>query len=100
MDEREKAIKFRLGEIVRSDYEAGLHFKWPLVNNVRKFDRRLLSLDTDPERFLTAEKKDVIVDYYVRWRIENVEVFYRATRGDETPCWLAHVPETQRCTSR
>jgi len=83
VSERQKAILFQLGEIVRSDYEPGLHFKMPFVNNVRKFDRRLLSLDTQPERFLTVEKKDVIVDYYVRWRIMDVELFYRAAGGDE-----------------
>lgn len=83
VDEREKAILFKLGEIVRSDYEPGLNFKLPVINNIRKFDGRLLSLDTQPERFLTAEKKDVIVDYFIRWRIADVEVFYRAAGGDE-----------------
>lgn len=83
VDERQKAILLRLGEIERSDYTPGLHFKLPLVNNVRKFDGRLLSLDAEPERFLTAEKKDVIVDYFVRWRIADVEQFFRSTGGDE-----------------
>jgi membrane protease subunit HflC len=69
VDEREVAIKFQLGEIVRSDYQPGLHIKapWP-VNNVRKFDRRILTLDTAPERFLTGEKKNVTVDFFVKWR--------------------------------
>lgn len=83
VDEREKAILFRLGEIERSDYESGLHFKLPFVNNVRKFDSRVLNLDSEPERFLTFEKKDVIVDSYVKWRITDVEQFYRSTGGDQ-----------------
>ncbi len=84
VDEREVAIKFRLGEIVRSDYEPGLHFKapWP-INNVRKFDKRILTLDTRPERFLTGEKKNVNVDFFVKWRIKQPEIYYTAFMGDE-----------------
>jgi len=82
VSETEKAIKFKLGEIVASDYSAGLHFKLPLVNNVKKFDARILTLDSSPERFLTAEKKNVIVDSFVKWRIGNVSTFYTAVAGD------------------
>ena len=84
VDEREVAIKFRLGEIVRSDYDPGLHFKapWPVIN-VRKFDKRVLTLDTRPERFLTGEKKNVNVDFFVKWRIVKPELFYTAFMGDE-----------------
>lgn len=82
VDEREKVIVFRLGEIVRTDIAPGLHFKLPFINNVRKFDGRIQTLDSRPERFLTAEKKNVIVDTYVKWRIENVSNFYRAVGGD------------------
>lgn len=84
VNERELAIKFRLGEIVRSDYEPGLHFKapWP-INNVRKFDSRVLTLDTRPERFLTGEKKNVNVDFFVKWRIVKPEIFYTSFMGDE-----------------
>jgi len=84
VDEREVAIKFRLGEIVRSDYEPGLHFKapWP-INNIRKFDKRILTLDTRPERFLTGEKKNVNVDFFVKWRIVEPQIFYTAFMGDE-----------------
>ncbi len=82
VDEREFAIKFRLGEIIRTDYAPGLHFKTPFVNNVRKFDRRILTLDARPERFLTVEKKNVIVDFFVKWRISDPERFYTSTRGD------------------
>jgi membrane protease subunit HflC len=84
VDEREVAIKFQLGEIVKSDYEPGLHFKapWP-VNNVRKFDRRILTLDTPPERFLTGEKKNVTVDFFVKWRITDPATYFTSFQGDE-----------------
>jgi len=81
--EWQKALLFRLGEVVRSDYEPGLHFKMPFINNVRKFDARLLTLDVEPERFLTAEKKNVIVDSFVKWKIDDVSRFYTAVAGDE-----------------
>lgn len=83
VDEREKAIMFRLGEIVRSDFEPGLHLKMPIINNVRKFDSRVLTLDSRPEQILTGEKKNVLIDYYVKWRIEQVEGYYRAFGGRE-----------------
>ncbi|MFQ5660142.1 MAG: protease modulator HflC [Gammaproteobacteria bacterium] len=79
----EQAIVFRFGEISRSDYRAGLHVKFPWVNTIRKFDIRLLNLDQEPQRFLTSEKKDVIVDYYAKWRISNVEKFYQVTSGGD-----------------
>ena len=81
--EWERAVLFRLGEIVRSDYEPGLYFKVPFINNVRKFDARILTLDVEPERFLTAEKKNVIVDSFVKWRIGDVRRYYVAVLGDE-----------------
>ncbi len=81
--EWELAIKFRLGEIVRSDYQPGLHWMVPILNNVRKFDSRILTLDAEPARFLTKEKKDVIVDSFVKWRISDVAKFYRAAGGNE-----------------
>jgi membrane protease subunit HflC len=77
----EMALKLRLGEIVDSDYEPGLHFKLPVVHNVSKFDGRIQTLDARPERFITLEKKDVIVDSYVKWRITNVALFFRSTGG-------------------
>lgn len=80
--ETEKAIKFRLGEIVKNDYEPGLHFKWPLINNVKKFDKRIQTMEAKPERFLTAEKKNVIVDSFVKWRIGDVTTFYTVVAGD------------------
>jgi len=83
VDERERAIKFRLGEIVKTDFDPGLYFKFPLVNNVRKFDARIVTLDSDPERYLTSEKKNVIVDSFVKWQIDDVGVYYTAMGGDE-----------------
>jgi membrane protease subunit HflC len=84
VQETETAIRFRLGEIVESNYKPGLHFKVPFINNVRKYDARVQTLDTDPERFLTAEKKNVIVDSFVKWRIADVARFYTAVAGDPT----------------
>jgi len=82
VDEREKAILFRLGEIVRTDFKPGLHWQTPFVNNVRKFDSRIQTLDAEPERYLTSEKKNVIVDSFVKWRINDVANYYTATGGD------------------
>ncbi len=84
VNEREYAILFRLGEITRSDYEPGLHFKMPLINNVRKFDRRVLVLDARPEFFLTSEKKNLNVDYFVEWRIKDVRRYYTSVGGQES----------------
>ena len=81
--EREIAIKFKLGEIVDSDYEPGIYFQIPFINNVRKFDSRILTMDTPSERFLTAEKKNVIVNSFAKWRIVDPKTFYTATAGDE-----------------
>jgi len=81
VNESQTAIVLNLGKVVRSGIEPGLHFKWPLVEEVRKFDRRILTLDDAPERYLTSEKKDVSVDFFVKWRIEDVSTFYRAASG-------------------
>jgi len=81
--ETEYAIKFQLGKIVRSDYEPGLQFKLPFVNNVRKFERRILTLDTAPEQMITSEQKFVAVDSFVKWRIVDVARFYTSTQGNE-----------------
>jgi membrane protease subunit HflC len=83
VNERELAIKFRLGEFERADYTPGIHFKIPVINNIRKFDARVMTLDMEPARFLTLEKKNVVVDAFVKWRIEDVTAFYRTTGGDE-----------------
>lgn len=83
VDERERAVLFQLGQIRGVDYPPGLHFKMPFVQNVRKFDSRVLTLDSPTERFLTSEKKNVNVDFFVKWRILDTTNFYRATGGQE-----------------
>ncbi|MDH3314229.1 MAG: protease modulator HflC [Gammaproteobacteria bacterium] len=81
VDQREVALKLRLGRIEQVGYEPGLHFKWPLVENVLKFDSRIQNLNADPQLYLTVEKKNVIVDSFVKWRVEDVERFYTSTAG-------------------
>mgnify|MGYP006291268761 CR=1 FL=1 len=83
VDETEAALKFRLGEIIRDDYEPGLHLKTPFINNVVKFDNRLITLDMPPEQMNTAEQKFVEVDYYVKWRITDPSRFYTSTSGGD-----------------
>jgi len=80
--ESQKAIKFRLGEIIKSDFKPGLHFQLPFINNVKRFDARVLTLDAKSERFLTSEKKNVIVDSFVKWRIDDEALFYTTVGGD------------------
>lgn len=82
VNETERAIKLRFGEIVEDDIQPGIHIKVPMIDNIKKFDARILTLDARPERFLTAGKKFLIVDSFVKWRIENVRDFYKATSGD------------------
>ena len=81
VDQREKAVLFQLGELKRADYTPGLHFKLPFMQTVRKFDGRVLELDNPTEKFLTAEKKNVEVDSYVKWVIADPTAYYRATGG-------------------
>jgi membrane protease subunit HflC len=81
--EGEGAIVLNLGRVVRTDIGPGLHFKWPLIESARVFDRRLNVLDSDPERYLTSERKDVSVDFFAIGRIEDLRAFYRATNGNE-----------------
>jgi membrane protease subunit HflC len=83
VDEREFAVKLKFGEIIRTDYEPGLHFKVPIINNVLKFDNRILTRNNPTEEFLTLEKKNLNVDFYVKWRIIDVGQYYRAVGGDE-----------------
>lgn len=81
--EAEKAIVLQLGEIVGSDYEPGLHFKLPFISTVRRFDARIRTADSSPAKFLTSEKKNVIVDFFVKWRINDLGQFYTATGGGD-----------------
>jgi membrane protease subunit HflC len=80
--ELERAVLLRFGKVVQDDLEPGLHVKIPFIDNIRKFDGRVLTLDAPPERFLTLEKKAVIVDSFAKFRVANVETFYTSTSGD------------------
>ncbi len=82
VEQWESAMVFKFREIQSSDYKPGLHVKIPIVNEIQKFEKRLLNLDEEPQHFFTIKKKEVNVDYYVKWRISDVEVFYRATQGN------------------
>ena len=85
VDQRQYAIIFQLGEVKEVITEPGLAFKWPMIQNVRIFDKRILTLDSpEPERFLTAEKKPVLVDSFVKWRINDVKQYYISVGGDES----------------
>ena len=81
VDEREKAIVLQFGETVREDVGVGFHFKIPIIQEVKKFDARLRSLDEDPDRILTNESKYLLVDSFVKYKISNVLLFYKATGG-------------------
>lgn len=80
--ETERAIKFRLGEVVRDDFTPGLYFQIPFVNNVRKIDARVQTLDEDAQRFLTIEQKNLIVDSFVKWRVNDVSQYYITVGAD------------------
>lgn len=82
VDEREKAMLLQFGEIKRSDYEPGIYFKLPFFQNVLKFDARIQNLDSDPQLYLTSEKKNVRVDSFVKWRVDDVETYFNTTGGD------------------
>ena len=81
--ETERAVKLRFGEIVEFDVEPGIHFKLPVINTVRKFDARILTLDAAPQSYLTSEKKALTVDSFVKWRVNNVAKYFTTTGGDE-----------------
>jgi membrane protease subunit HflC len=81
--ETELAIKFRFGEIVRADYTPGLHFMVPMVNNIRKFERRIDTKNYPSEQFLTSEGKILRIDFYIKWRISDVSTYYQATSGGD-----------------
>ncbi len=81
VSETELAIKLQIGQVVKADYEPGLHFKWPIVQNIRKFPRRILTISDRPERIFTAENEAVQVDFFVKWRIVDPLRFYTSTGG-------------------
>ena len=82
--ETEKAVKLRFGKLVNTDIGPGLHWKVPVMDEVRKFDSRVLTLDAPPESFFTVQKKRLIVDSFAKWRIANVDTYYRVTGGNES----------------
>lgn len=94
--EQELAVKFQLGEIVKTDYEPGLHFQIPIINNVRKFDKRIISMDAEPARFLTAENKYVIVDAFAKWRIVDPALYYTKVSGNESQANMRLLQNIQR----
>ena len=81
--EMQRAVLLEFGKVVQDDIKPGLHVKLPIINEVRKFDGRILTSDAPPERFLTLEKKAVIVDSFAKFKVDNVETYYTATSGDE-----------------
>jgi membrane protease subunit HflC len=84
VDQRQNSVVFRLGEVVDVKTKPGLYFKVPVLDNVRNFDVRILTIDTaDTERFLTSEKKNVLVDLFVKWRIVDVRLYYVSVQGNE-----------------
>jgi len=83
VNERERAVLLKFGEVVDTDVQPGLHFKIPVVNEVRRFEARLITLDTPSQRYLTSEKKALIVDSFVKWRVADAGKYYTATGGDE-----------------
>ena len=83
VDERDLAIKLQFGEVVAEDYEPGLHWKWPIVQNVRKFPKRILTIQDRPERVFTAENEALEVDFFVKYKIVDPKQFYISTGGSQ-----------------
>jgi len=84
VSETQRGVKLRFGKLVEADIQPGIHLKFPLADDVRLFDARILTVDAQPASFFTVEKKRLIVDSYAKWRIANVETYYKATGGVET----------------
>src|SRR5262250_2394830 len=83
IDQRKAAIKFQLGEVISVQTDPGLYFLVPVLQNVRLYDTRIQTLESkDPERFLTSENKNVLVDSFVKWRVNDVKQYYVSVRGD------------------
>lgn len=93
VNETERAVVLRFGKLANADVEPGLHIKLPFADDVRKFEGRILTVDATPENFYTIQKKRLIVDSFAKWRIDNVETYYRATGGNEQ---VAHSRLTAR----
>ena len=82
--EQDRALVLQFGAVSRADLDPGLHFKWPIAEEAKKFDARILTLDSPAERYFTIEQKPLIVDLFLKWRVASVQGFYTATSGDET----------------
>ena len=99
VDQRERAIVFQLGEVKEVIATPGLHFKWPFIQNVRFFDARILTMDTpDAERYITSEKKNLLVDTFVKWRINDTRQYYKSV-GDEVQA-QTRISQTVNATLR
>lgn len=83
VSETQRAVQLKFGEVVNPNVETGLHIKTPFVHTIRKFERRILTLDAPTQRYLTIEKKPLDVDYYAKWKVSETEKFYTATNGEE-----------------
>jgi modulator of FtsH protease HflC len=83
VDQRERALLLRIGQIERADYQPGIHFKFPLVDDVKRFDGRVLTLDVDPKEYLTSGKEKLLVDSFILWKIADVSTYYTAMGGDK-----------------
>ena len=98
VDQRQKVIVFEFGKIKEIIEEPGLHFKWPLIQNVRYFDNRILTLDAlETESFITSEKNNVLVDFFVKWRIKDLRQYYQRVQGDEATA-VAQLQQTVKST--
>ena len=95
VNEGQTAIVLQFGRIARTGFDSGLHFKIPLVQQVQRFDKRVLTLDSAPERYLTSEKKDVNIDFFVKWRIADPAKFWVSVAGDEDRAGLRVMPNVK-----
>ena len=83
ISEVERGVALRFGEMIQADIKPGLHIKTPFIDNIRRFDARILTVDAQPASFFTVENKRLIVDSYAKWKISDVEIYYKATGGSE-----------------
>jgi membrane protease subunit HflC len=95
VNEGQTAIVLQFGRIARTGFDSGLHFKIPFVQQVQRFDKRVLTLDSAPERYLTSEKKDVNIDFFVKWRIADQAKFWVSVAGDEDRAGLRVMPNVK-----
>ncbi|WP_119393341.1 protease modulator HflC [Salinibius halmophilus] len=88
VSEKERAVQLRFREVIKADVQPGLHVKVPFIDTIRRVDGRVLTMDTQPGRYPTAEQKFLVVDYFTKWRIVNPQVYFQATNGDERSATL------------